>query len=237
MLEKLREEVCDANRELGNSGLVKMTWGNVSGIDRASGILVIKPSGIPYEDLIPENMVLVDMYGNVHDNKLGLRPSSDTPTHIELYKGFKNIGGITHTHSLHAVQFAQAKIDVPCLGTTHADNFYGNIPVTRLISDAEIDEEYEKNTGKVIIDTFKNINSDYMPAVLVANHGPFTWGADAKQSVINSIVLEEVCSIALGTILLNPNSKSIKQTLLDKHYLRKHGENAYYGQEKSINNS
>jgi L-ribulose-5-phosphate 4-epimerase len=233
MLEKLREDVCNANIELGDSGLVKMTWGNVSGIDRVSGIMVIKPSGVPYEDLIPENMVLVDMTGNVCDDKLGLRPSSDTATHIELYKAFSNIGGITHTHSLNAVKFSQAKIDVPCLGTTHADHFYGNIPVTRLMNDSEIENDYEQNTGKVIVSTFENINPDHMPAVLVANHGPFTWGKDAMQSVVNSVVLEEVSSMALGTLLLNPNVKSIKQPLLDKHYLRKHGVDAYYGQEKN----
>ncbi|MDA3800521.1 MAG: L-ribulose-5-phosphate 4-epimerase [Kiritimatiellae bacterium] len=232
MLEKLREEVCIANRELGTSGLVKLTWGNVSGIDRSSGIMVIKPSGVPYEDLIPENMVLVDMEGNIHDDKLGLRPSSDTPTHIELYKAFGNIGGITHTHSLYAVKFAQARKDIPCLGTTHADHFYGSIPVTRLMHDDEIDNDYEKNTGKVIVDAFDGINPDDMPAVLVANHGPFTWGKDAMASVVNSIVLEEVSSMALETILLNPNVSPIKQILLDKHYLRKHGVDAYYGQER-----
>lgn len=231
MLEKLREEVCEANRELGVSGLVKLTWGNVSGIDRNSGIMAIKPSGIPYEDLIPENMVLVDMNGDVVDNKLGLKPSSDTPTHLELYRSFKNIGGITHTHSKNAVCFAQARLSVPCLGTTHADYFYGAIPVTRLIHDDEITEDYERNTGKVIIDTFSQINPDEIPAVLVAHHGPFTWGENAGKSVELSIILEEVCTMALDTMLINPNVSQIKQTLLDKHYLRKHGTSAYYGQD------
>ena len=229
MYNQLKEEVCQANLELQKQKLVIYSWGNVSGIDRKEGIVAIKPSGISYDALTPDDIVLLDLEGNVVEGKL--RPSSDTPTHLELYRCFPNIGGICHTHSLNATVWAQACKPIPCLGTTHADYYYGSIPVTPLMTDVQIQSDYELNTGKVIVETFKTMNPDQMPAVLVANHGPFTWGPTPAKSVESAVVLEQVAEMALKTAILKPELPAISQTLLDKHYLRKHGKNAYYGQQ------
>ncbi len=229
MLEAIKKQVCEANIELKNSGLITLTWGNVSQIDRQSGLVVIKPSGVSYDAMTPEDMVVVDLDGNVVEGKLN--PSSDLPTHLELYKHFTDIGGITHTHSRWATIFSQACVPISALGTTHADAFYGDVPCTRKLTPQEIKNAYEKNTGTVIIEAFKNINPTDIPAVLVSSHGPFTWGKDAKKSVENSIILEEVAMMAYHTIVLNPNAE-IQKELMDKHYLRKHGKNAYYGQKE-----
>lgn len=228
MYHKLKQQVYDANMALQQYGLVVFTWGNVSGLDRANGVIAIKPSGVRYEDLTPESIVLLDLEGKVVEGDL--RPSSDTPTHLELYRCFEGLGGICHTHSTHATMWAQAQRDIPCLGTTHADHFYGPIPVTTPMTPAEIEQDYEANTGRVIVHRFKGLDPHQMPAVLVANHGPFTWGDSATASVKNAVVLEEVARMAHGALAINPDQKAISQTLLDKHYLRKHGENAYYGQ-------
>lgn len=227
MLEQLKEKVCEANLELVKLGLVLFTWGNVSAIDKESGNIVIKPSGVSYDTMTAEDMVVVDLNGNVVEGKY--RPSSDTPTHIELYKAF-DTGAVVHTHSKWATLWSQAGKAVPCLGTTHADSFYGNIPVTRPMTEQEIKGEYEKETGKVIIESFKNINPTNVPGVLVSNHGPFTWGKDAHKAVENSAVLEYICEMAYYTLDINKQAE-IPQTLLDKHFLRKHGKNAYYGQK------
>ncbi len=228
MLEEMKKRVYNANIMLKNSGLVVLTWGNVSEIDREKGYVVIKPSGVHYDFMTADDMVVVDMNGNIVEGKLN--PSSDLPTHLELYKAFADIGGITHTHSRWATVFAQAGVSVPALGTTHADAFYGDIPCTRKLTPQEIFGEYEKETGKVIVETFGEINPNDMPAVLVDSHGPFTWGSSAEKSVENAITLEEVCMMAWNTLSLNSNTK-IQQELLDKHYFRKHGKNAYYGQK------
>lgn len=228
MLEKLKEEVLKANLLLPKFGLVTFTWGNVSGIDRETGLVVIKPSGVEYDTMTAEDMVVVDLDGNVVEGKW--RPSSDTPTHVELYKAFPNIGGIVHTHSRWATSFAQAHRDVPALGTTHGDYFYGDIPCTRLMTNEEIGGEYEKETGTVIIETFKDKDPDAVPAVLVASHGPFAWGKTPYEAVHNAVVLEEVAFMDLQAMTLNPQIGRMQQELLDKHYLRKHGKNAYYGQ-------
>jgi len=230
MLEKLKEEVCKANLDLPKYGLVTFTWGNVSGIDREKGLIVIKPSGVPYEELKPEHMVVVDMNGNKVEGDL--KPSSDTPTHVVLYNNFKDIGGIVHTHSSCATSFAQAGRGIMALGTTHGDYFYGEVPCTRKMTEKEIKGEYEKETGNVIVETFKNKNIDpmSMPGVLVNMHGPFTWGKDPYNAVHNSVVLEEVAKMAFMTLMLNPDIGPMDQMLLDKHFLRKHGANAYYGQ-------
>ena len=228
MHEKLKQSVCKANLDLVKHGLVVFTWGNVSGIDRAAGVIGIKPSGVSYDDLIPEQIVLLDLEGNVIEGEL--RPSSDTPTHLELYRSFEGLGGICHTHSAHATMWAQAQRDIPCFGTTHADHFYGSVPVTKTMTDAEIEQDYEANTGKVIVRRFAKIDPLQMPAVLVANHGPFTWGDTAAAAVKNAVVLEEVARMASGALQINASQGPISQTLLDKHYLRKHGDNAYYGQ-------
>lgn len=225
----LKEQVCEANLELVDYDLVVFTWGNVSQIDRERGLVAIKPSGVSYDTLCPDDIVVLDLQGNIVEGDL--RPSSDTPTHLELYREFKNIGGITHTHSRFATMWAQACKDIPCFGTTHADHFYGAIPVTQVMSDAEIQDNYELNTGKVIVKRFEGMDPMHMPAVLVANHGPFTWGKDAHDSVKNAVVLEECAQMAMGTLTVSPDQSAIKQTLLDKHYLRKHGVNAYYGQK------
>lgn len=232
MLEKLRQEVFEANMELPRRGLVTYTWGNVSGIDRERGLVVIKPSGVDYDELTAENLVILDLAGNKVEGEMN--PSSDTKTHIELYKAFPNIGGIVHTHSPYAVAWAQAGLDIPCYGTTHADYFYGSVPCARHLSKEEIDEDYEKNTGKVIIETFlqHNINPLHMPAVVCHSHGPFTWGKDAAQAVYHGVVLEEVAKMALFTRQINPNAKPAPLSVQDKHFLRKHGPNAYYGQGK-----
>ena len=228
MLEELKERVYLANRLLKDSGLIVLTWGNVSQIDRANGLIVIKPSGVAYDAMSAEDMVVVDLQGRIVEGKL--KPSSDLPTHIELYKAFPQIGGITHTHSRWATVFAQAGMPIPALGTTHADTFYGTVPVTRKMTEEEIAGEYEKETGKVIVEAFSEIDSNAVPAALVYSHGPFIWGKDAMKSVENAIVLEETAMMAWNTLCLNPKAE-LQQALLDKHYLRKHGSNAYYGQE------
>ncbi len=215
--------------ELPRRNLVTYTWGNVSGIDRESGYLAIKPSGVDYDVLKPEDMVIMDLSGNRIEGKY--RPSSDTETHIELYKAFPGIGGIVHTHSTWATSWAQAGRGIPCYGTTHADYFYGEIRCARSLSAEEINSAYEKNTGLVIIETIKNGDPLHVPGILCANHGPFTWGKDAAEAVHNAVVLEEVARMAFSTELLNPGLKPAHQVLQDKHFLRKHGANAYYGQK------
>ena len=229
MLKKLKEQVFQANLLLPKHGLVTFTWGNVSGIDREKGLVVIKPSGVPYETMKRDDMVVLELAtGKVVDGDL--KPSSDTPTHLELYKAFPNIGGIVHTHSRWATSFAQAGRGIAALGTTHGDYFYGEIPCTRKMTEAEIQAEYEKETGTVIIETFKDKNPDAIPGVVVYSHGPFAWGKDAMDAVHNAVVMEEVAFMNIQTMLLNPNIQPMQQELLDKHYLRKHGANAYYGQ-------
>lgn len=230
MLEELKKEVWAANLDLPKYGLVTFTWGNVSGIDREKGLFVIKPSGVEYDKLKPEDMVVMDLDGNKVEGNLN--PSSDTPTHLELYKAFPECGGIVHTHSEWATSFAQAGKPIPAFGTTHADYFYGEIPVTRLMTQAEIEGEYEKNTGTVIIETFKDLDPMAIPGVLVNNHGPFAWGTDAHNAVHNAVVMDEVAKMALRSMQLTPGLPQISQYILDKHYLRKHGANAYYGQGK-----
>ena len=229
MLEELKQEVLEANLQLPEYGLVTFTWGNVSGICRERNLVVIKPSGVSYEGMKAEDMVVVDLEGNVVEGSL--KPSSDTPTHLELYKAFPNLGGIVHTHSRWATSFAQAGIALPALGTTHADTFYGDVPVTRLLTSEEIAGEYEKETGTVIIECFKDMDPMDIPGVLVHSHGPFSWGKDAKEAVHNAVVLEEVAFMAYHTLQLNPEKGRISQEILDKHYYRKHGANAYYGQD------
>ena len=230
MLKKLKEQIFQANLLLPKHGLVTFTWGNVSGIDREKGLVVIKPSGVPYETMKRDNMVVVELAtGKVVDGEL--KPSSDTPTHLELYKAFPNIGGIVHTHSRWATSFAQAGRGIAALGTTHGDYFYGEIPCTRKMTEAEIQAEYEKETGTVIIETFKDKNPDAIPGVVVYSHGPFAWGKDAMDAVHNAVVMEEVAFMNIQTMLLNPGIQPMQQELLDKHYLRKHGANAYYGQK------
>lgn len=229
MLEQLKEEVCRANLLLPEYRLVTFTWGNVSGIDRESGLMAIKPSGVEYDKLTPDDMVLVDIKtGKRVEGKWN--PSSDTDTHCELYRAFPELGGVVHTHSRWATTFAQAGRGVPPLGTTHGDYFYGEIPCTRKMTAEEIDGDYERETGKVIVETFSGKEPMEIPAVLVHSHGPFCWGEDAMTAVHNAVVLEELCFMAWHTILLSPDIKPMQQKLLDKHYLRKHGENAYYGQ-------
>ncbi|MBR4068996.1 MAG: L-ribulose-5-phosphate 4-epimerase [Clostridia bacterium] len=232
MLEQLKKEVYEANMELPRRGLVTYTWGNVSGIDREKGLVVIKPSGVEYEDLKPEDLVVLDLEGNVVEGDLN--PSSDTKTHLELYKAFPQLGGIVHTHSPHAVAWAQAGSDIPCYGTTHADYFYGPIPCARSLTPAEVDEDYERNTGKVIIETFteRGLNPVHVPAVICRNHGPFTWGKNAAQAVYHAVVLEEVSKMAMYTRQINAQVESAPQHVQDKHFMRKHGPNAYYGQKK-----
>ncbi len=230
MLEELKKRVYEQNLRLKESGLVILTWGNVSGIDREKGLVVIKPSGVSYSSMKESDMVVTDLEGNVVEGDL--RPSSDLATHLELYKRFPKIGGVVHTHSTHAVAFAQAGRDLPPYGTTHADTFYGEVPVSRSLSKEEIEEAYELNTGKVIVETFKGKDYEAVPGVLVRNHGPFTWGNGPEKAVENAIVLEEVCKMALLSESLNPDIKRVDQYLLDKHYFRKHGKNAYYGQKE-----
>lgn len=229
MLKKLKEQVFHANLQLPKHGLVTFTWGNVSGIDRERGLVVIKPSGVSYETMKASDMVVVELEtGKVVDGEL--KPSSDTPTHLELYKAFANIGGVVHTHSRWATSFAQAGRGIAALGTTHGDYFYGEIPCTRKMTSAEIQGEYEKETGTVIIETFQGKNPDAIPGVLVHSHGPFTWGKDPADAVHNAVVLDEVAFMNFHTLMLNPDIQPMQQDLLNKHYLRKHGENAYYGQ-------
>jgi L-ribulose-5-phosphate 4-epimerase len=224
----LREDVCRANLELVEKGLVIFTFGNASGIDRESGVVAIKPSGVDYGQLRPEDMVLLDLQGDIVEGDFN--PSSDTRTHLKLYNAFAEIGGVVHTHSRAATAWAQARRSIPCLGTTHADYFYGEIPCTELISDEAITRDYEEETGTLIVDTFLNRDYRTMKAVLVASHGPFTWGDTVNEAVFISAMLEEVAGMSADTLSLNPDIMNIKQTLLDKHFLRKHGENAYYGQ-------
>lgn len=230
MLERLKEEVLRANLLLPKHNLVTFTWGNVSAIDRERGLIVIKPSGVEYDSMKADDMVVLDLDGNIVEGKL--RPSSDTPTHIELYKAFPNIGGVVHTHSRWATSFAQAGCEISPMGTTHADYFYGPIPCTRSLTDEEINGAYERNTGLVIIETFRDIDPDAVPGVLVRNHGPFAWGTDAGNAVHNAVVMEEVAFMNYHAMTLRPDALCVSQTLLDKHYYRKHGKNAYYGQEK-----
>ena len=230
MLEQLKKEVYEANMELPKRGLITYTWGNVSGIDRESGLFVIKPSGVDYDKLSPEDMVVMDLDGNRVEGDLN--PSSDTPTHMELYKAFKDLGGIVHTHSPWATSWAQAGRSIPCYGTTHADYIYGEIPCVRNLTKEEIEEAYEKNTGVLIADEFEAKKKDYIavPAVLCKNHGVFTWGKDAHEAVHNAVVAEEVAKMAARCEMINPQVKPAPQELQDKHYYRKHGANAYYGQ-------
>jgi L-ribulose-5-phosphate 4-epimerase len=229
MHEEIRKAVCEANIELQTQKLVICSWGNVSGIDRAASVVAIKPSGVSYDQLTPDKMVLIDLDGNVIEGNL--KPSSDTPTHLELYRNFEAVGGICHTHSANATIWAQACREIPCFGTTHADYFYGPIPVTEKMTADEIKSNYELNTGKVIAKRFADLDPVKMPAVLVANHGPFTWGKTPAEAVEAAVVLEQVAATALATIMLNPNQNQISKSLCNKHYLRKHGKNAYYGQK------
>lgn len=228
-IAELKRLTYEANMELWKRGMVVYTWGNVSQVDRERGIFAIKPSGVPYDDLRPEMMVLMDIETNTVVEK-GYKPSSDTPTHMELYRAFADIGGVTHTHSAAATSWAQACRGIPCFGTTHADYFRGEIPVTRPLTKEEVDEAYEANTGKIIIEKFEGCNYMHTPGVLCAGHGPFTWGKDAADSVHNAVVLEEVARMAMWTLSINPEAAGLAQHVADKHFLRKHGPNAYYGQ-------
>lgn len=231
MLEELKEEVCEANRALEASGLVKLTWGNVSGVDRASGLWCIKPSGVDYAELLPSQMVLLDLDGEVVEGTL--RPSSDTKTHLHLYRQFPQIGGITHTHSPYATAFAQAGRELPCFGTTHADHFYGTVPLVRALTPDEVQEDYEHHTGVAIVERLHELGLDplEMPAVLQIHHAPFTFGRCAADSLKNSIALEMCAQMALSTLALNPAQGAIPAHILQKHHLRKHGPGAYYGQK------
>lgn len=229
MLEQLKKEVYEANMLLPKYGLVTFTWGNVSGIDRESGLFVIKPSGVDYDKLTPDDMVVMDLNGERAEGKLN--PSSDTATHLELYKAFPEIGGIVHTHSSWATSWAQSGRSIPCYGTTHADYFYGEIPCLRCLTKEEIDEAYEKNTGLIIVNEFKKRDVKAVPACLCKNHGPFAWGKNANEAVHNAVVLEECAKMAARTEMINSSVQPAPQELQDKHYYRKHGANAYYGQK------
>jgi len=230
MLEELKAEVCQANLDLVAAGLVIQTFGNVSGIDPARGLVVIKPSGVPYDGMKPEHQVVVSLEtGQVVEGEL--KPSSDTPTHLVLYRAFPQIGGVVHTHSLYATAWAQAQIGIPAYGTTHADYWFGEVPCTRLLTTREIKTDYEANTGHVIVERFNRLDPMQHPAVLVASHGPFTWGADAHDAVHHAVVLEFVARLASESLRLSPGLKSMQPALLDKHFLRKHGSGAYYGQK------
>ena len=230
MLEELKKEVCEANLLLPGYGLVTFTWGNVSAIDRASGLFVIKPSGVEYDGMKPEDMVVMDLEGNRVEGNY--KPSSDTPTHLELYKAFPGIGGVVHTHSSYATSWAQAGRDIPCYGTTHADYFYGPIPCLRCLTKDEIEDAYEENTGHLIVDEFRRMNIDTaaVPGTLCKNHGVFSWGKNAHEAVHNAVVMEEVAKMAYRAEVINPRIQPAPQELQDKHYFRKHGANAYYGQ-------
>jgi L-ribulose-5-phosphate 4-epimerase len=227
MLQDLKNDVLEANLALVKHGLVLFTWGNVSGIDRKEGLVVIKPSGVSYDNMTADDMVVVDLNGNIVEGKL--KPSSDTPTHLVLYQNFKNVGGVVHTHSEWATSWAQAGKSIPAYGTTHADYFYGEIPCARRLTQQEIENEYEKNTGNVIVERFNNLDPDAIPGVLVNGHAPFSWGKDANEAVHNAVVMEEVAKMAFRTEVLG-NTAPVDKFLLDKHFLRKHGKDAYYGQ-------
>jgi L-ribulose-5-phosphate 4-epimerase len=229
MYDELKRAVWEANIELQTHKLAIYSWGNVSGIDRAAAVVAVKPSGVAYDQLTPDKIVLIDLNGKLLEKSL--KPSSDTPSHLELYRNFKDIGGICHTHSPNATMWAQACREIPCFGTTHADYFYGPIPVTDAMTEKQIKSDYELNTGRVIVKRFADIDPMQMPAVLVAHHGPFTWGAGPAEAVEAAVVLEQIATMALGTININPKQNEIPQHLCDKHYLRKHGKNAYYGQK------
>ncbi len=231
MLKQLKQQVLEANLNLVKYNLVTLTWGNASGVDRERGLVVIKPSGVPYEKLKVDDMVVLNFDGKVVEGKL--RPSSDAPTHLELYRAFPSIGGIAHSHSTVATAFAQARKEIPCFGTTHADVFYGSIPVTRMLKKSEVDRNYELNTGKIIVERFQKIDPSSMPAVLVAGHAPFAWGNDALEAVEHMLVLERVAEMAYSTMMLQQKPQLLPQFILRKHYQRKHGDNAYYGQKKS----
>ncbi|MEJ2045363.1 MAG: L-ribulose-5-phosphate 4-epimerase [Reinekea sp.] len=228
-VEKLKQDVFEANLKLVAHGLVTFTWGNVSAIDRELGLWAIKPSGVPYETMKAEDMVVLDLEGQVVEGEY--RPSSDTPTHLELYRAFDGIGGVVHTHSSHATSWAQAGRAIPALGTTHADYFFGDIPCARALTDEEIEGAYEQHTGKVIIETIADGDPMAIPGILVKEHAPFAWGKNADNAVHNAVVIEEVAKMALMTLAINPNVSQVNPTLLKKHYLRKHGKNAYYGQK------
>jgi L-ribulose-5-phosphate 4-epimerase len=231
MIAQLKSEVCRANLQLVNSGLVVQTWGNVSGVDRKRGLMVIKPSGVPYQALVPGQMVVVSLEtGKVVESDLN--PSSDTPTHLELYRAFPQVGGVVHTHSLYATAWAQARRPLPCYGTTHADYWHGEVPCTRLLTPEETRNEYEANTGRVIMETFRQLNPTDTPGVLVAGHGPFAWGADAPDALHNAVVLEFIAHLASETLAINPQAKKLPTVTLHKHFLRKHGAGATYGQRK-----
>ena len=232
MLEKLKEEVLQANLDLPRYGLVKFTWGNASAIDRETGLVVIKASGVPYEKMGPEHMVVVDLEGHIVEGDYNY--SSDTPTHLELYRAWGELGGIVHTHSTYATAFAQAGAPIPCYGTTHADYFYGDIPCTRSLTASEVEGAYEKNTAAPILEAFRERKPLEVPAVIVRSHGVFTWGKSAHDAVYHAVVLEEVARMVLYTKMLNGNAGEAPQLLQDKHYLRKHGKNAYYGQNKGV---
>lgn len=234
MLTELKEAVFKANLELTKSGLVILTFGNVSGIDRRRKIMAIKPSGVPYDSLKADDIVLVDLEGNVVEGWLS--PSSDTPTHVELYKAFPQVGGIAHAHSPYATMFAQAEKDIPCFGTTHADLFHGPVPLTRLLVEGEVVENYERNTGKVIVERFVGADALELPGVLVAGHGPFTWGRTPAEAVETALVLEHVAKMAFGTMILDRGRPPLDACILEKHFRRKHGPDAYYGQKKEKDN-
>jgi L-ribulose-5-phosphate 4-epimerase len=228
MLEKLKKAVLEANLNLVKYNLVTLTWGNVSGIDRSKNLIVIKPSGVDYQVMTVEDLVVLDLDGKIIEGSK--RPSSDTATHVELYKAFPSIGGITHSHSEYATIFAQACKEIPCLGTTHADSFFGPVPLTRFLTEEEVNKGYELNTGKLIIERFKDLNPAATPGVLVAGHAPFTWGKDAADSVKNNLILERIAKMALFSLQLNNKLESLPAYILNKHYTRKHGPDAYYGQ-------
>ncbi|STQ73413.1 L-ribulose-5-phosphate 4-epimerase [Hafnia alvei] len=228
-MQQLKQQVFDANMALPHYGLVTFTWGNVSAIDRERGLVVIKPSGVPYESMQAEDMVVVDLQGNIVEGRY--RPSSDTPTHLELYRRYPHLGGIVHTHSTHATAWAQAGLSIPALGTTHADYFFGDIPCTRALTAVEVAGEYELNTGKVIVETLGDTNPLHTPGIVVYQHGPFSWGKDAVDAVHNAVVMEEVAKMAWIACGINPRLRHIDGYLMDKHFSRKHGPNAYYGQK------
>lgn len=232
MLEQLKQAVYEANMELPRRGLVTYTWGNVSGIDREQGLVVIKPSGVEYEELTPDKLVVLDLDGNIMEGELN--PSSDTKTHLELYKAFPALGGVVHTHSPHAVAWAQAGEDIPCYGTTHADYFYGPVPCARDLTKEELDEDYEKNTGKIIVETFtgRDLDPVHLPTVICRSHGPFAWGETVVEAVYHAAVLEEVAKMALLTRQVKQDAEPAPAHVVEKHFMRKHGPNAYYGQKK-----